>query len=290
MKRTMKYILLAIAAALLAVSCVININGGSWVGTCTEDGIDYTEVRDVASFSALSSSLPCNVYFRQDSQQEVRVESTQAFAPKVITEVEDGVLKLRLEEGRYPKLILRVIVSSSDIEALSVRGSGNLIHEGELCASKGLTLKVSGSGDIKAGHIGCQDFSARISGSGDLRIATLSCRDFNAHVGGSGSQRIETLTCTGIDASVSGSGHIAVDAAKVDGDVKARISGSGRIRFADIQADGDMDLSTAGSGSLTLNGSCHEVAASTSGSGSISGNLTYTGIHTHTSGSGRVNL
>jgi hypothetical protein len=290
MKRTMKSLLTAVAASLLAVSCIINLNGGSWVGTCTEDGIDYTEVRDVAPFHALSASLPCNVYYVQADRQEVRVESTQEFAPKVLTEVEDGLLKLKLEEGRYPKLVLRVVVSSPDIESISVRGSGNLIHEGSLRASKGLSLRVSGSGDILAGDIDSRDFDAHVSGSGTLRIANLACRDIEAHVSGSGSEHIGTVTCTGIDASVSGSGHIVIDAAQVDGDVQARISGSGRIRFEDIQAEGDMDLSTSGSGSMTLNGSCHEVNASTTGAGSISGNLTHTGIRTHTSGSGRVNL
>ena len=290
MKRTMKQLLTILAAGLMAVSCIININGGTWVGACTEDGIDYTEVRDVAPFSALSSSLPCNVYYVQADRQEVRVESTQEFAPKVLTEVEDGILKLKLEEGRYPRLILRVVVSSPDIESLSVRGSGNLIHEGALHASKDLSLRVSGSGDIQAGDIDCRGFDAHVSGSGDLRIASLACGEFDAHVSGSGSERIGTVTCTGIDASVGGSGHITVSAARVDGDVQARISGSGRIRFEDIQAEGDMDLSTSGSGSITLNGSCHEVNASTSGAGSISGNLTYTGIHTHSTGSGRVNL
>ena len=290
MKRTMKYLLIALLTALLAASCIINVNGGSWVGSCTEDGIDYTEVRDVSAFRGVSSSLPCNVYYSHDNEQEVRVESTREFAPKVLTEVEDGILKLKLEEGRYPKLILRVVITSPDIESLAVRGSGNLIHEGELFASKSLSIKISGSGDIQAGYIGSEDFSAQVSGSGDLRIATLACKDFNAHVGGSGSQRIDYLSCTGIDASVGGSGHITIGDAKVDGNVKARISGSGRIRFEDIQAEGDMDLSTAGSGSLTVNGSCRDVDASTSGSGSISGNLSHAGIRTRTSGSGRVNL
>ena len=290
MKRTMKQLLTILAAGFLTASCIININGGTWVGACTEEGIDYTEVRDVSPFTALSSSLPCNVYYVQADRQEVRVESTQEFAPKVLTEVEDGILKLKIEEGRYPKLILRVVVSSPDIESIAVRGSGNLIHEGALHASKGLSLKVSGSGDIEAGDIDSRDFDAHVSGSGHLRIASLACREFKAHVSGSGSERIGTVHCTGIEASVGGSGHITVDDARVDGDVQARISGSGRIRFEDIQAEGDMDLSTSGSGSITLNGSCHEVNASTSGAGSISGNLTHTGIRARSTGSGRVNL
>ena len=268
----MKKFFIPLVAGLMAVSCVININGGGsvFVGSCTEEGIDFSEIRDVASFHSLSVSLPCNVYYVQADKQEVRVESTREFAEKVLTTVDDGVLNLRLEPGRYPKLVLRVVVSSPDIERISVSGSGNLIHEGSLHASGDLTLKVSGSGDIRTGGIDSKDFSAQVSGSGSLDIGGLACDGFSA--------------------KVSGSGGIAIQAVQAEGDASVRISGSGRVRLQDVTVDGDMDLNTSGSGGIRVNGSCHDVSATTSGSGSISGNLTYNSIHTRTSGSGRVNL
>ena len=270
MKRTMKKLLALLAAGLAAVSCIINISGGSWVGVCTEEGIDYTEVRDVAPFNALTSSLPCNVYYSQADKQEVRVESTQEFAGKVLTTVEDGTLKLKLETGRYPKLILRVVVTSPDIEGLTIKGSGNIIQEGTLTASGDLNLKVSGSGDIHAGDIACKDFSARVSGSGSLLVASVAC--------------------DGFEAAVSGSGHIAVETLTARGDASVHISGSGRTRLHEVTVDGDMDLGTSGSGSILVNGRCRNVDATTSGSGSISGSLSHTGIRTSTTGSGHVNL
>ena len=268
----MKKFFIFLVAGLLAVSCIINFNGGGsvFVGSCTEEGIDFSEIREVATFRSLASSLPCNVYYVQADKQEVRVESTREFADKVQTTVEDGVLNLRLEPGRYPKLILRVVVSSPDIERISVSGSGNLIHEGALHASGDLALKVSGSGDIRTGVIDSKDFSAQVSGSGSLDIGGLACNGFSARV--------------------SGSGGIAFQTARIDGDALVRISGSGRVRFEDVTVNGDMDLNTSGSGGIRVNGSCRDVSATTSGSGSISGNLTYNSLHTHTSGSGRVNL
>ena len=171
----MKKLLFFLAAAAMAVSCIINFggNGVVWVGDCTEEGIDHTEVREVGHFRALASSLPANVYYVQADKQEVRVESTEELAPKVLTSVEDGILTLKLEPGRYPKLILRVTVSSPDIEKLSVSGSGNLFHEGVLHASGSLALKVSGSGDIVTGEIDSRDFDAQCSGSGSIRHAGL---------------------------------------------------------------------------------------------------------------------
>ena len=276
MKRTMNRVLFFLAAGLVAastaVSCIISIggNGAVQVFQCTEEGIDHTEVREVGHFRAVASSLPANVYYVQADKQEVRVESTEVLAPKVLTTVEDGKLSLKLEPGRYPKLILRVVVSSPDIESLQVSGSGDLFHEGVLHASGDLSLKVSGSGDMQIGSIDSKDFSARCSGSGDIRIEGLSCDDF--------------------DGSVSGSGDFLAGKVTAKGDASARVSGSGDIRLNEVIADGDMDLKTSGSGNITVNGSCRDITAATSGSGNISGNLAHTGISTKTTGSGEIRL
>ena len=61
----MKKLLIFLAAAAMAVSCIININGSgsTWVGEYTEEGIDHTEVREVGHFRAVASSLPAHVYY-----------------------------------------------------------------------------------------------------------------------------------------------------------------------------------------------------------------------------------
>ena len=283
-------LILILAAGLLAVSCVFRINGSVIVGHCTEEGIDYTEVREVGPFEGLSSSLPCNVYYEQGDKQEVIVESTEELAGKVITEVQGGTLKLKLEEGRYPTLILRVKVSSPDIESLHISGSGHLVNEGGVHAHGGLTLHVSGSGSIRTGAIDCKDLTAHCSGSGSLRLETIACDDFTGTVSGSGSIHVEKMSCDDFSAGVSGSGGITAQVLRTDGNVSAGTSGSGRIRLEEATVDGDMELKTSGAGGITVNGSCHDVNATTSGSGSISGDLTYDNIRSHTTGSGKVRL
>ena len=292
MKRTMKKILIFLAVAAMAVSCIINFGGGSavWVGECTEEGIDHTEVREVGHFRAVASSLPANVYYVQADKQEVRVETTEELAPKVLTTVEDGKLSLKLESGRYPKLILRVVVSSPDIEKLSVSGSGNLFHEGVLHASGSLALKVSGSGDMVMGEIDSRDFTVQCSGSGSIRADKLACDDFDGKVSGSGNVRMGSISCDDFETGVSGSGDFFVDKLTSTGGASVRVSGSGNVRLSEVAVDGNMDLKTGGSGDISVNGSCHDVTASTSGSGNITGDLKYDSISTHTSGSGDVRL
>ena len=292
MKRTMKKILIFLAAAAMAVSCIINFggNGVVWVLDCTEEGIDHTEVREVGHFRAVASSIPANVYYVQADKQEVRVESTEEFAPKVLTKVEDGKLSIKLEPGRYSKLILRVVVSSPDIEKLSVSGSGDLIHEGVLHASGSLALKVSGSGDIVTGEIDSRDFEAQCSGSGSIRADKLACDDFDGQVSGSGTIHVGIVSCDDFEAGVSGSGGFTVNKLTSTGGASVRVSGSGDVVLKEAAVDGNMDLKTGGSGDITINGSCRDLTASTSGSGNISGDLKYDHISVKTSGSGSVNL
>ena len=288
----MKKLLIFLAAAAMAVSCIINFggNGVVWVGECTEEGIDHTEVREVGHFRAVASSLPANVYYVQADKQEVRVESTEELAPKVLTTVEDGKLSLKLESGRYPKLILRVVVSSPDIEKLSVSGSGNLFQEGPMHASGALTLKVSGGGDILTGEIDSRDFTVQCSGSGSIRADKLACDDFDGKVSGSGNVRMGRISCDDFEAGVSGSGDFFVDKLTSTGGASVRVSGSGNVRLSEVAVDGNMDLKTGGSGDILVNGSCHDVTASTSGSGNITGNLKYDHISVKASGSGKVKL
>ena len=286
----MRYIILIVLGCLLIASCIINFGGGSVVGYCTEDGIDYTEVREVGRFNALSSHIPCTIYFSQADKQEVRVETTEEFAPKVLTVVEDGTLKLKLEDGRYPKIILRVIISVPDIESIAIHGSGDLRHEGTLRVSNNLSVKVFGSGDIQMGDIVCKAFEGHTSGSGNIGFSSIDCSDFSGSVSGSGNLRSGAVRCDGFGVSTSGSGDIDITTFVASASGSARASGSGDISLRQVTVDGDMDLKTTGSADIHVNGSCRDVTASTSGSGNISGNLTHAGMRVHSSGSGDINL
>ena len=285
-------ILSLLATALLAVSCIIRINGSgtSIIGGCTEEGIDYTEIREVGAFNAISTSLPCKLYYSQAPKQEVRVESTEEFAKKVITVVENGTLKLKMEEGTYPKLILRMVVSSPDIESLQTHGSGDIIQEGTLSVSGDLTVKTHGSGDIRMGTIDSKAFTAQSSGSGDIRFESVSSADFSGTVSGSGDLNFGRVSCAGFNTSTTGSGDISFGSVNAKGNAEVRSSGSGDIRLSEVSVDGDMELKTFGSGDITVHGNCHDVKASTTGSGDISGNLTFGHIDSRSSGSGKVRL
>lgn len=269
----MKNLFLALAACSMAVSCVLNFSDNDGVhitGGCTEEGIDYSEVREVGPFSAISCGLPCNVYYVQAEAQEVRVETTREFVDTVLTTVQDGMLSIKLQEGHYDHPVLRVIVESPDIESIHISGNGHLIHEGTLYSTLNLNLRISGSGSIRTGDIVSDGFTGKCSGSGFLQTGNITCNRFSA--------------------TVSGSGSVQVGGLSTEGYVTVRTSGSGTIRLDQVSVGRDMELKTSGSGGIQVNGNCRNVSASVSGSGHISGNLSYDTLQTSGSGSGRVAL
>ena len=291
----MKYLLPALVTCLLAVSCVFTYRSGSGnvtvLGGCTEEGIDYTDIRDVAPFKALVFRIPCNLYYVQADKQEVRVETTEDFVGKVLTDVEGGTLDIHLQDGTYPRLVLRVVVSSPDIASIQVKGSGNMIHEGVLRSSGDLTLRTSGSGYVHTGDIVCTEFDGKSSGSGSLKLGNVTCTTFSGATTGSGALQVGNVSGTSsFSVTSSGSGSVRFESLSTEGDVSVRISGSGRAVFDQVTVGGDMDLGTTGSGDIKVNGSCRNVSASTSGSGTISGVLSYENLKQREAGSGRVKL
>ena len=127
----MKGIIAILAAALLAVPSdgffIGRDNGVRIIGGCTEAGCDYSEERDVNSFSSLSTSGPYNVYYVQSPTSRVVIEGKKEFVEKLITEVKGGNLNVRLQDGTYRGLVLKVTVYSPVLDGIRISGSGSFI-------------------------------------------------------------------------------------------------------------------------------------------------------------------
>lgn len=245
-----------IALALImmaAVSCRVFLSSenGIIVHGCTEDGIDYSEEREVEFFDSFCSSGPFNVYYVQSDTLKVIVEGRKGTTDVLQSEVRNECLYLNLEKGEYRDLILRVIICAPQIYRMTTSGSGDLVIVGEVTHSGNLELRSSGSGDIISnGRLFINgDFSANTSGSGDVELTFVSCANFSSYSSGSG------------DFSV----------------VNAAVSDDLRVR-------------TSGSGSAEINGYCRMAVVRTSGSGDIYGMLNYDSIDSNSTGSGKIRL
>ena len=245
-----------------------NRSGVRVIGGCTEVGCDYSEERSLQEFDAVSTSGTYNVHYVQSRSSKVVVEGKKEFVSQLITEVSGKTLRIKLKDGTYKGLVLKVTVYSPVLDGIRISGSGNFIEHGPHHSTGNIDFSLSGSGGLKAESIDCKSFSAKISGSGSINVPSVKGTDLNFRI--------------------SGSGSVNVGSARAGGNMSMSFSGSGSGKVDKADVTGTLDLSISGSGNIDVNGRVGSVTARTSGSGNIHGNLKYGSIDTHTSGSGRV--
>lgn len=202
------------------------------------------EIRKLPTFRQLTTSGSWDVVIVEGDREEVRLEAKILNLERVITEVENGRLNIRLEKGNYRNVDLKVTVIYQELEAIHSGGSGNIkgmdaIVADELKVSLSgsgnasfkkmiadrLDLSMSGSGDltIRGGAVG--DLTLNQSGSGNLNAVDLGVEDAKIHKSGSGNA---VLTVTGsLAVKASGSGKVDYKGNPSLNDI--RVSGSGRI-------------------------------------------------------------
>jgi len=206
------------------------------------------QVRSVSGYHGVAVSGSIELFLTQGNEESVVISADDTnLRDKVITEVDDGVLRIYLERSKNKIQIdwpnqkkIRAYVSVKDIDHLSSSGSGKVHVEGNIKTDK-LKVDISGSGNLE-GAVTTKDFSLGISGSADADISgTAEKSDF--HISGSGNIKSYDFSTEYCNASISGSGNVRITVTK---ELSAHISGSGSVF---IKGDGLIrDYSASGSG------------------------------------------
>lgn len=124
-----------------------------------------------------------------------------------------------------------------------------------------VSLRVSGSGDIRAGTSASLDI--RIGGSGSVRAGAT--RELDIAIGGSGDVVVARADGP-TDISIGGSGDVDIRAGTVP-DLSISIAGSGDVNFGGVA--GDVNVSIAGSGDVVVARATGAVSRSVVGAGDI---------------------
>ena len=205
------------------------------------------QVRSVSGYHGVAVSGSIELFLTQGNEESVVVSADDTnLRDKVITEVDDGILRIYLERKNKIQIDwpnqkkIRAYVSVKDIDYLSSAGSGKLHLEGNIKTDK-LKVDISGSGNLE-GAVTTKDLSLGISGSADADLSgTAEKSDF--HISGSGNIRSYDFSTEYCTASISGSGNVKITVTK---ELSAHISGSGSVF---IKGDGLIrDYSASGSG------------------------------------------
>lgn len=219
----------------------------------TDIVVSKIEDRHLSGFNALSLGGSFDVYITQGSTESVKVEAPDNIIDHIITEVDNGVLKIYNKNdngfhwgdvfGNHKKVA--VYVTAKDLNSIGVSGSGDVFFK-EGIHTNSLKLRVSGSGDLY-GKVDVKNLESGISGSGDVK---LSGRADNSavNVSGSGDFEARGLVTLNTIVHVSGSGDASVNASN---SISSSISGSGDVRYTGGAKN--VMSSKSGSGDLERN-------------------------------------
>jgi len=186
-----------------------------------------TETRNVSGFHGIAVEVPADVTLRQGANEGLTLTTDDNIAPLVETVVENGALKIRWARRNLSLDIkrLEIVIDAKTIDALAVRGSGELRAPSLKVAT--LNVAVDGSGEMKLDAIEATALKVAIHGDGELtaagRVDTL-----DVAIAGSGEIRAAKLQSRRAQLALNGSAQATVWAKD---DLVATIAGSGEVSY-----------------------------------------------------------
>jgi len=228
---------------LFAASC-----SAQWGKRIKGNGNFTTIERTVGSYDQVALAGWFDVELVDGKEGDLTLEGESNLLEYILTEVNDGKLKIRVKKGVNLKPSswdngIKVIVPIESINALKLAGSGDIVSRTTI-KSNNFKTALSGSGDITLA-VESNSLDASMSGSGDINLSG-STENFDVSISGSGDIKAYDLDADNVDATVSGSADIKVTANKM---IRARVSGSGDISYrgnpekVDTKSSGSGDIS-----------------------------------------------
>jgi len=225
------------------------------------------ETRKVENFSKVHSSGMFDVELVKGNQEGVKIATMNFPLDKVVTEVENGTLKIYKEKLYRPRrnAKVKVLVTYKSISELKNSGSGDILCKSDIVASE-TEFHSSGSGNLSVeGNVKSDFVEVRNSGSGNIHFAQIEAKKLNMGKSGSGNLRINSGKVERQELNSTGSGNMMLGGLESD-ICYIKISGSGNSR---VHANKELNAKISGSGNIQYKGK-PTIDAKTSGSGNIS--------------------
>lgn len=186
-----------------------------------------TETRTPGTFTHIDSGGSWDVYIKKGSKDEVKLVSTNISLDKVITIVDDGKLKIKLEKGNFERVGLTVYVTVRNLDGIGTSGSGDMTVESDFGADE-FVIGLSGSGNIEMENILAEEIKVGMSGSGNVTIKGGSAEEISIGQSGSGDLDAMELIGESVKVAKSGSGETSIGVTK---NLTVGSSGSGNVYY-----------------------------------------------------------
>ncbi len=222
--------LLSFVIALAMTSCSCNTHA-------VFTGKMVSENRHITGFQEIEVNGSPTVYYTQGDSFSVKVKGPEDAIENIITEKQGSSLVIR-NKGKFGVVNfqlggddeLAVVVTSPDIVAVRVNGSGDFLSDKPVDTDK-MDITLRGSGDIHFGDIICDRCQLDLIGSGDVSVDCLEAQEVSASLIGSGDIKLALQKVDNTSLTLKGSGDIDAEFLKGCGSVSCDLNGSGDIEL-----------------------------------------------------------
>lgn len=188
------------------------------------------EARHHSNFRAIEINGAFDVVITQGDKEGVAVSArNQEDIPKIITEVEKGVLKISFSEKKFwPKdRKLRAYISVIDVVEIDASGASRIKIDGSLSADY-LKIELSGATDMEGKIFVSGRFEVELHGASDLDIAG-NTRELDIQATGASKMKTFNFTTGVCNAKASGASSIHLT---VEKEISAKLTGASSLRYA----------------------------------------------------------
>ena len=218
---TLVKIIVTTLLSLSLFSCNFDMNFGS--GIRGNGHVEIEERKLNQSFTAIKVSEGLNVYLTQGERESLIIEADENLHNLIITEIEDGVLKIHTKKNIGHASSKKVMVTFKDVSTIMAT-SGSNVYSSNTITTDRLELKTSSGSDMKldinTSELDCNSSSGSdmyLSGKTDKLIADVSSGSSikatnliaeYCQVAASSGANMKVNTCKELMANASSGGNI----------------------------------------------------------------------------------
>lgn len=204
-----------------------------------------SELRNVGAFSSIHVSSGIDLYLTQGNSQQVRVEADPALVDKIITQVENGVLKISIRDKKNWDLgwnqTRKVYVTFVDLEKLDA-SAGSDVYSQNPFKLKELEISSSSGSDVQIDDLTAEFVSVVTSSGADAKVSGKTIR-MSADASSGSDLDCRDLVAEDCEVSASSGSDAFVHVTK---SIKARASSGGDVHYAGKPSHRDIDESSGG--------------------------------------------
>ena len=187
-----------------------------------------SEQRNILTAAKIKLAGSYDVELTKGSSTSLKVETDDNLMSHIVTENEGDwlVIKSRDHERLIATNSIKIYITTDELEAVELAGSGNIIGKDKFNSSNKLELHIAGSGNMDL-LINAPKVKAEIAGSGNITIAGET-KDEEIRIAGHGDYKAENLKAENAQIHIAGSGNVKVFA---DNTLDINIAGSGSVFY-----------------------------------------------------------